>query len=219
MRFFTQSFLYDDPWPIVSLAFFLRYPNPYAGHVLSCDVVSRELTAAGTLRTTRLILKRGALPGWARKLISRAESWVIEESEVDPYGQVVRCQTRNLDHVKVMRVEETQTFRQLPSGKTLQVTEASIVSRFGWGLTKQIESHGLARFKRNVQRSREGVSVILDLIRQARMQMALGNGSFAAYLSADSSFRFTVPAHSFDDESELPAPLQDTPRHISLPGN
>jgi hypothetical protein len=110
------NFPTSDPWPIVSLAFFLRYPNPYAGHVLSCDVVSRELTPTGTLRTTRLILKHGALPQWARKLISRAESWVVEESEVDPYGQVVRCTTRNLDHVKVMRVEETQTFRQLDTG-------------------------------------------------------------------------------------------------------
>lgn len=201
MRFFTQSFLYDDPWPIVSLAFFLRYPNPYAGHVLSCDVVSRELTPTGTLRTTRLILKHGALPQWARKLISRAESWVVEESEVDPYGQVVRCTTRNLDHVKVMRVEETQTFRQLDTGKTLQVTEASIVSRFGWGLTKQIESHGIARFKRNVQRSREGVSVILDLIRQARLQMGLSRGSISAYVGSDSAFRYTMPTRSFDEDT------------------
>jgi hypothetical protein len=36
--------------------------------------------------------------------------------------------------------------------KTLQTTEASIVSGFGWGLTKRIENHGLARFKANVQR-------------------------------------------------------------------
>jgi hypothetical protein len=36
--------------------------------------------------------------------------------------------------------------------KTLQITEASIVSGFGWGLTKRIENHGLAKFKANVQR-------------------------------------------------------------------
>jgi len=206
MRFFTQSFQYDDPWPIVSLAFFLRYPNPYAAHVLSCDVVARELTPAGALRTTRLILKRGALPRWARSLIGRAESWVVEESEVDPLGKVVRCTTRNLDHVKVMRVQETQTFRQLPNGKTMQVTEASIVSRLGWGLTKQIENHGLARFKRNVQRSREGVSVILDLIRQARLQPMI-LGPVSSYLSPDSAVRYAAPMRSFDDDAEPSFPL------------
>ena len=44
--------------------------------------------------------------------MSRAESWVIEESEVDPFGKVVRCRTKNLDHVKVMQVEESVLFKQ-----------------------------------------------------------------------------------------------------------
>ncbi|KAI0257304.1 MSF1-domain-containing protein [Lactifluus subvellereus] len=171
MKFFSQSFLYDDPWPIVSLAFFLRYPNPYASHVLSCDVISRDFTPSGSLLTTRLILKTATLPRWApRGIISRSESWIIEESEVDPQGKVVRCLTRNLEHVKAMQVHETQTFSQVGEGKTLQTTEARIVSGFGWGLTRQIENYGLARFRKNVQRSREGVALILDAIRQARRQ-------------------------------------------------
>lgn len=111
------------------------------------------------------------MPRWFPKgIVSRAESWVIEESEVDPYGKVVRCVTKNLDHVKVMQVEESICFAQNAEGKTLQHTEARIVSRFGWGLTKKIESHGLSRFKANMQRSREGVGLILSLLRQSRLQ-------------------------------------------------
>lgn len=80
-------------------------------------MISRTPTEAGTLLTTRLILKRGALPKWApRNIISRAESWVIEESEVDPYGRVVKCQTKNLDHVKVMQVHESVQLRELEDG-------------------------------------------------------------------------------------------------------
>ena len=110
----------SDSWPIVSLAFFLRYPNPYASHVLSCDVISRTVTPSGTLSTTRLILKRGALPKWAPKgIVSRAESWVIEQSEVDPFGKVVSCQTKNLDHVKVMQVHETVELREVEDGYVL----------------------------------------------------------------------------------------------------
>ena len=162
----------SDPWSIVSLAFFLRYPNPYASHVISCDVISREFTPSGSLSTTRLILKTATLPRWApRGIISRSESWILEESEVDPQGKVVRCLTRNLEHVKAMQVHETQTFFQVGEGcvvlflvsptlvssryferKTLQTTEARIVSGFGWGLTRQIENYGLARFRKNVQR-------------------------------------------------------------------
>lgn len=107
----------SDPWSIVSLAYFLRYPNPYASHVVSCDVISRTHSPSGTLLTTRLILKRGALPRWAPQgIVSRAESWIIEESEVDPMGKTVRCRTKNLDHVKVMQVEEWVMFQQTGEG-------------------------------------------------------------------------------------------------------
>ncbi|TRM65978.1 PRELI-like family-domain-containing protein [Schizophyllum amplum] len=179
MKFFKQCFLYDDSWSIVSLAYFLRYPNPYASHIISCDVISRSMTPSGSLLTTRLILKRGALPRWAPQgIVSRAESWVVEESEVDPFGKTISCVTKNLDHVKVMQVEESVFFRQTPEGKTLQTTEARIRSNFGWGMTKRIESHGLNKFKANVQRSREGISLILDMLRQGRLQ-AMGGASMA----------------------------------------
>ncbi|KIJ68690.1 hypothetical protein HYDPIDRAFT_125566 [Hydnomerulius pinastri MD-312] len=199
MKFFSQSFLYDDPWSIVSLAFFLRYPNPYASHVISCDVVDREQTESGSLLTTRLILKRGTLPRWAPQgIISRTESWVIEESEVDPFGKVVRCRTKNLDHVKVMQIEETQLIEQNEEGRTVQTTEAYVTSKFGWGLTKRIESHGIARFKAHVQRSRQGVSLMMDLIRQARLQ-PMTFGSYMSSLHSDMSY--TVPEASASSNS------------------
>ena len=51
--------------------------------------------------------------------------------------------------------------------KTLQKTEARFISNFGWGLTKQIENHSLARFKANIQRVRLFMSIrrihILDI--------------------------------------------------------
>ncbi|KAI0336148.1 MSF1-domain-containing protein [Cubamyces sp. BRFM 1775] len=203
MKFYSQSFLYDDPWSIVSLAYLLRYPNPYSSHILSCDVISREVTPAGTLRTTRLILKTGSLPRWAPKgMISRAESWVLEESEVDPLGKVMHCSTKNLDHVKVMRVEEHIHIRQAENGQTLQTTEAFFLSGFGWGLTKRIENYGLAKFKANLQRSREGFFIILDLIRQSRRQpMTIGApSSFLASHRVLNGPDAKAPAHH-----EIPA--------------
>ena len=88
---------------------------------------------------------------------------------MDPYGKVVSCITKNLDHIKVLQVEESVRFAQTLEGfvcstftssvsnssfvrQTLQQTEARIISNFGWGLTKQIENHGLNKFKTNLQR-------------------------------------------------------------------
>ena len=43
----------------------------------------------------------------------------MEASEVDPHGKLVRCVTKNLDHVKVMQVEESVQFAQTTEGSVL----------------------------------------------------------------------------------------------------
>ena len=104
---FVHQSSYDHSWSSCVRAYFLRYPNPNATHVLSTDVIERRIeyrpfrggpsSSASTssvtldhsdtipvLCTTRLILKRGNLPKWAPSgLIKNAESWVMEESEVE----------------------------------------------------------------------------------------------------------------------------------------
>lgn len=107
----------SDNWATVTLAFFLRYPNPFAAHVLSCDVIDRSFTPEGTLRTTRLILKRGNLPRWLPAgVVARSESWIVEESEVDTSRCGVTCTTRNLEHTKALRVIEQIALRPLEGG-------------------------------------------------------------------------------------------------------
>ncbi|RXK42305.1 hypothetical protein M231_00295 [Tremella mesenterica] len=85
--------LSPEPTATPLLAFFLRYPNPFARHVLSVDVLSRRIDPqTGQLHTTRLILKRGILPKWANQWLPVAgasggrglDAWVLEESVVDP---------------------------------------------------------------------------------------------------------------------------------------
>jgi hypothetical protein len=84
---------------------------------VSADVLSRTITPAGTLLSTRLILKRGVPPAWfPTALMPRQESWIIEESEVDVDGCVLSCRTRNLDHVKIIEVVETSELREGTDG-------------------------------------------------------------------------------------------------------
>lgn len=189
VKFFSQTHKYSEPWQTVTLAFFLRYPNPYATHVLSADVLSRSFTPEGTLVTTRLILKSGNIPKWLpRGIVGRAESWIVEQSEVDPLGKVVRCETRNLDHVKILSVRETVELREGDTGyvphilkqssmefeltqcgyvshlnitssrSTIQKTEAKVISKLGW-LARRAERYGHEKFQRNLER----VCVILSI--------------------------------------------------------
>lgn len=154
------------PYAILCPVYFLRYPNPQATHVLSVDVLSRDIVRRPlapsdgderapegegreggpsqrwrhVLKTTRLILKRGTLPKWApRGIIKNAESWVLEETEmdldIDPpsqheerqvasssgpgaegFAREFKVWTRNLDHTHVMAVTERTTFREHLNG-------------------------------------------------------------------------------------------------------
>ncbi|CAO3701303.1 unnamed protein product [Rhizopus microsporus] len=140
------------PWQNVTLAFWLRYPNPFASHVLAVDVLDRYVDENGILKTTRLVLKKGKAPKWfPENILKNSEAFVIEESEVDPKNKTMITRTKNLNHVRVMQIEETQIFKQHDQNPdwTSCKTEARIISRFGWGLTSKIEGFGQSTFIAN----------------------------------------------------------------------
>ncbi|WVW81743.1 hypothetical protein I302_103739 [Kwoniella bestiolae CBS 10118] len=100
VQVYRKTHSYPDPPPTPLLAFFLRYPNPFARHVLSVDVLSRRADPlTGQIHTTRLILKRGILPKWATRWLPNAglsggrglDAWILEESVVDPPGWGLGC--------------------------------------------------------------------------------------------------------------------------------
>ncbi|GJJ09561.1 hypothetical protein Clacol_003784 [Clathrus columnatus] len=197
-----------DPWATVTLAYFLRYPNPYASHILSCDVISRSITSEGHLKTCRLLLKKGVLPNWARKFVARPEAWVVEESEVDLEGKVVRSVTKNLNHVKVLQVVEKLQLKETMPGKTSQQSEACLVSRIGWGLSKRIESLGFNKVKSHIQRSPETISFILNLMRTSRLQpLTLTSSEITPTFPEPPQ---SEPIQSFQDNSPLGFSRRDT---------
>lgn len=119
----------QDPPPTALLAFFLRYPNPFARHVLSCDVLSRRIDPeTGKLHTTRLILKKGIVPRWAQDWIpgtgrGRLEAWVLEESVVDPPAAI---DDEEEQHVVEQRAESSAMANARE--RTMRERHASLVA-------------------------------------------------------------------------------------------
>ncbi|KAG1316853.1 hypothetical protein G6F62_013238 [Rhizopus arrhizus] len=139
------------------------------GIVLSVDVLDRYVDENGILKTTRLVLKKGKTPKWFPKnILKSSEAFVIEESEVDPKSKTMITRTKNLNHVRVMQIEETQIFKQHEQNSdwTACKTEARIISRFGWGLTGRIEGFGQSTFIANAAKARKGMQHILQIIRE-----------------------------------------------------
>lgn len=61
--------------------------------------------------------------------------------------------TKNLNHVRIMQIEETQTFTASQNGESTSCkTEARIISKFGWGMTNKIEGFGQSSFAANASK-------------------------------------------------------------------
>jgi 4-amino-4-deoxychorismate lyase len=154
VKFYESSYSYDYSFPAVTLAYFLRYPNPYSTHVLSTDTISRSIDpATGQLQTTRIHRKSSRLPPAVLKLLpksvlgnvsgGRSESYILETSTIDVKEGWMRTESKNLDWTGILSVVEKQEYRrQIPlageqddlavgAGTTGVVTTVMFRSRLG----------------------------------------------------------------------------------------
>lgn len=124
------------------------------------------------------MLKKGIIPKWARNWLGGLgglEAWVLEESQVTFQGSTPRLTstTRNISHKKIMSViEGTELVSAGVDRGTLHKTSAYIVSDFGGTLGSlvrgRIESWGAGRFEGNAETARQGMSLILSLLRSSQ---------------------------------------------------
>jgi len=123
VKFYESSYSYDYSFPAVTLAYFLRYPNPYSTHVLSTDVISRTIDDAGRLQTTRIHRKSSKLPSAVLKLLpqsvlgsvsgGKSESFILETSTIDVKEGWMRTESKNLDWTGILSVVEKQEYKRL----------------------------------------------------------------------------------------------------------
>ncbi|KAF2871599.1 PRELI-like family-domain-containing protein [Massariosphaeria phaeospora] len=123
VKFYSSNDTYSYPFPAVTLAYFLRYPNPYSTHVISTDTIARHYDPeAQRLTTVRLHLKRSKLPAAILKLLPRSllgasaagdtQSFILEKSVVDIKEGRMDTESQNLDWQGVLSVVERQQFRR-----------------------------------------------------------------------------------------------------------
>ncbi|KAJ3123801.1 hypothetical protein HK098_001641 [Nowakowskiella sp. JEL0407] len=150
---------FDYDWATFTQAVWQKYPNPFASHVISSDVVDRKVDPkTGVMTTTRLFLKKGILPAWA--------ALKIEVTMVDPKNEKMIIVQKNLSHTKLMLVEERQTIQPHslnPRFATEVIQEGRIVSSTGWSAIKsKIEGFGISKFKDNTKKVREIIESELE---------------------------------------------------------
>ncbi|KAJ5970884.1 uncharacterized protein N7479_000802 [Penicillium vulpinum] len=124
MKFFENNFTYDYSFPAVSLAYFLRYPNPYSRHVLTTDVIDRYVDPkTQRLHTIRIHLKKSKVPSGILKLLpkgmggsdSSGQSYILERTIVDAREGWMETESRNMEWTGILSVVEKQFYKRLQS--------------------------------------------------------------------------------------------------------
>jgi len=165
VKYFCCGSFLRSSWDQVCIAFWQRYPNPYSNHVLTEDIIFRELTPGNCLVSRRLLTKTSRAPRWAERYLPAqmaSKAYIIEDSIVDPQTRTMTTVTWNLTHARVMCVEERCQYGINPENTswTEIKREAWITSNI-YGLSRAIQEFGLARFKTSVTKTMKGFEYVL----------------------------------------------------------
>ncbi|XP_078087306.1 PRELI domain-containing protein 1, mitochondrial-like isoform X1 [Mustelus asterias] len=129
-------------WDQVFAAFWQRYPNPYSKHVLTEDVIHREVTPDKVI-SRRLLTKTGIVPRWAERLFPTNvahSAFVLEDSVVDLKHKTLTTFTWNINHSRLMVVREWCVYRIHPENKTwTQIKREAWISSNLYGFSLAIQ--------------------------------------------------------------------------------
>ncbi|XP_056667605.1 PRELI domain-containing protein 1, mitochondrial-like [Monodelphis domestica] len=165
VKYFLGQSVLRSSWDQVFAAFWQRYPNPDSKHVLTEDIVHWDVTPDQKLLSRRLLTKTNRMPRWAERFFPAnvAHSvYILEDSIVDPQNQTMTTFTWNINHVRMMVVEESCVYCVNPenSGWT-EIQREAWVSSSLFGVSRAVQEFGLARFKSNVTKTIKGIDYIL----------------------------------------------------------
>lgn len=161
-KYYEGSSTFAYTWEQIAVAFWRRYPNPYSTHVLTEDIINREIRN-GCLFTKRVLTKTSRAPKWAEVFVKNNTVAIVEESYVDLKTRVLTTYTRNVGMNRIMSITEQVTYSPDPSNPTQTVAnrQAWIDSQM-YGLRMAIETYGLERFRSNASRAEEGFQHVLQ---------------------------------------------------------
>lgn len=163
VKYYTGIQVLKFTWDQVASSFWQRYPNPYSKHVLTEDVISREIIDQ-KLHTKRLLTKTNPVPKWGERFIrGPPQICIVEESIVDPIAKTVTTYTRNIGLQRLMMLEEKCVYITNPENNRWTVCERwAYINSTIFGFSRAIQAFALERYKKNVIKAHTGFEHILE---------------------------------------------------------
>jgi len=171
MKIFSSEHFFSYDWEQVSAANWKKYPNEMSTHVIGVDVLRREVSSEGILRTERLITCKQAIPSWVLAIVGGSNvSYVREVSEVDLRTRTLTLRSVNLTMCKLLSVYETVQYKpdpENPNASTVFTQEAQITAYASFRrLCNKIEDWTVDRFDHNAALGRAGFESVLSKVAQ-----------------------------------------------------
>ncbi|XP_060600183.1 PRELI domain-containing protein 1, mitochondrial-like, partial [Ruditapes philippinarum] len=162
MRYWDGNIIINFEWSQVVQAFWIRYPNPTSGHVLTEDVIQRKVEGQ-KLITKKLIMKEGKIPSYLERFTGGVRHiHVIEESILDLNDKTLITYTRNIDMQNVMNGHEKCTYKVYPADQSKVLWERQMWSDSKiTGLGNLITMLGVKQYQKNFELSKSGFNYVL----------------------------------------------------------
>lgn len=191
MKTFEGSHTFNYNWNQIARAFWFRYPNKFSKHVLSEDILNREINQSGQLITKRLFVKTNSCPKWIERLMNYNKNvHILEESIVDPIKKTLKTVTRNLGMTQLMLVEEVCVYREHPENKfswTIVERKANFDSKLTGLKRLAIVRLSFERYKYNIRKTDSGFLQVLKKLfdKQQQQQQQLPLNSLKSQVGAN----------------------------------
>lgn len=168
MKLFESEHFFNYPWDQVTAANWQKYPNELSTHVISVDILDRQLINNNqTLRTERLIGCKQPIPRWLSFIVGGATvSYVREVSEVDLISKTLVMKSMNLTMSNLLLVKETVIYKpdeELPLNRTTFLQSAEITAFVSLSkLCDKLEDWSVERFGQNAKTGKEAFESVLN---------------------------------------------------------
>ncbi|CAJ0951473.1 unnamed protein product, partial [Mesorhabditis belari] len=177
----TSGFPYN--FNEVCFAFFNRYPNSFAKHIHSEDVLERKITE-DKIFTKKLIVKQGSsilkhVPRWLSRMTDIRIVPVIEESIYDKTTRTLTTYTRNVSHMELFHLHEKVHYRDSEhlDGPLTEVNRAVSLAFNSGKMSSLYEKITLLGFKKSINNTMKGFTEVLELYFGSRHPLHENMGS------------------------------------------
>lgn len=168
MKIWNSEHTFEHDWNTVVHAAWRKYPNPINPAVTGLDVLNRNVSNDGVMRTSRVLMTEWRFPGWVGRMIGLENpSYAYEYSEVDPTGRRMTLKSRNLNCTKFVSVDETLTYRPHPEdpSKTL-LEQSAVIAVKGIPLVDYMENLMASTMSSNAHKGRQAMEWVIGKLKR-----------------------------------------------------